>query len=84
MPHETLVDESGEPLQDGALSPAYGLGRRKRAPACEHAELREEPLRAGVKQVIAPVERHAERLLMSRRVAAPAGEELETVSEPRE
>ena len=81
--HEALVDERREPFQDGAPHSAHGFGRRERAPAREYAELCEEPLRVGVEQVVAPVERHAQRLLVARRVAAPAGEELEAVAEPR-
>ena len=81
---KALVDKRGEPLQDGSFDTADGFGRRKRAPACEHAELREEPLRIGVEQVVAPVERQAEGPLVPRRVAAPAGEELEAISEPGE
>ena len=81
--HEALVDERRKPFQDRAVDSAHGFGRRERAPTGEHAELREEPLRAGLEQVIAPVERHAQRLLVSRSVAAPAREELEAVAEPR-
>src|SRR5262245_13735273 len=70
--HEALVDERAEILERrvadrfrGSECPASG----------EDAEPREQLLGARLEQVVAPVERHAQRLLMLRRVAAPAGQQ---------
>ena len=81
LPDEALVDQRRESFQHGVVSSADSLGGRKRPAAREHAELREEALRSRLEQVVAPVERHAERLLMLRRVATTAGEEFQPVTQ---
>src|SRR6266571_6116590 len=83
LPHEALVNEGRKSFEHRALTAADGFGRRKRAAACEHAKPHKETLCVRLEQVVAPVECHAEGLLVPRRVAPPAGEELEPVSQPR-
>src|SRR6185437_8344641 len=83
LSHETLVDERGEPFEHRAVATADGLRGWKRPAAGEHAELREEMLRLRFEEGVAPVERHAECLLMARRVPSPTGEQLQPVAQPR-
>ncbi len=53
-------------------------------PPCEDGEAREERLLVGAEQVVAPVDRRAERLLARGQVAWAAGEEVEALLEPGE
>ena len=53
-------------------------------PPCEDGEAREERLLVGAEQVVAPVDRRAERLLARGQVARAAGEEVEALLEPGE
>src|SRR5207344_150353 len=79
-----LVDQRPKALQDGGVDAAYSLSRLERPAACEHAELREERLGILLEQVVAPVEGHAQRLLMLRCVPSAAGEEREPIRQPPE
>ena len=66
------------------IAAADGLGRGERAAAGEDGEAREERLLVGAEQVVAPVDRRAERLLAGGQVARAAGEEVEALLEPGE
>src|SRR5437764_3441179 len=84
LPDKALVHERRDPFEHRPVDAADGLGRRERAAAGKDAELREEPLLVLAEQVVAPVERGSQRLLVLRRVAAAAGQELEAVAETGE
>ncbi len=84
LPHEALVDECAEPFEDRGVTVADGLGRGERPAAGEDAEPFEKLLRVGIEQVVAPVERHAQRLLMPWRITPAARQQLQPVSESRQ
>ena len=72
---------------DGRRRPALGtdelLDPFEPEPAGEHREAPEQAPLVVVEQVVAPVERRAQRLLARQRGAAAAGEQAEAVVEPR-
>src|SRR6266568_4313094 len=85
---EAVILERGERVQDVWASYTYllakRLGRRKRPAARTDRKLPEERLLLGRKQVVAPLDRLAQRLLASRRGAWPAaGKQLQALRETR-
>ena len=76
---EALVGERGDAVE--RLEAADGLGGVEREAAGEDAELGEQPLRRRVEQVVAPVDRAAQRLLAARDVARAGAEEVEPARE---
>ena len=87
LPDEALVDERGEALEHLAevhLVAADGVGDLERAAAREDAEPREQGLLGRLEQVVAPVDRVAERALPRRQVVGAAGEQVEPLLEPAE
>ena len=83
LAEQAVVDQRREPGED-VLAAADGLGGVERAAAGEDGEAREERLLVRAEQVVAPVDRRAERLLAGGQVARAAGEEVEALLEPRE
>src|SRR2546423_336734 len=76
---EAFVDERAEPVEDCPV--ANGLRRRERKAAREYADLREQALRGRIEQVVAPIERHPQGLLVLWLVAPSTGQELKPVAE---
>ena len=82
---EALVDERGETLEhlpEVHLVAADGVGDLQRATAREDTEPRQQGLLGRLEQVVAPVDRVAERALPCRQVVRAAGEEVEPLLEP--
>ena len=77
--HEALVGERLEAVE--RVGAAHGFGGVEREAAREHAEAREERLRVGVQQVVAPADRRPQRLLALRRVARAGAEEVEPAAQ---
>ena len=67
-----------------AGDPAHRLGRLERPAAGEHAEAREQPLLLRVEQVVAPVDRAAQRPLALRQVARARRQQRQPVAEARD
>ena len=78
-PVGALVDEarSDERRQRFAAGSAYGGGARARESPGEHGKAREERLRFGSEQPVAPVDRRAQRALARRQVARSLAGERE-------
>ena len=83
LAEHVAVDQRREARQE-VVAAADGLGGVERAAAVEDGEAREERLLVGAEQVVAPVDRRAERLLARGQVAWAAGEEVEALLEPGE
>src|SRR6266567_3556009 len=84
---EAVIQQRGEGVQDvwapSARPLAKRLGCRKLPAARKDREPPEERLLLGRKQVVAPLERLAQRLLASRRGAWPAGEQRQALREAK-
>ena len=78
---QAVVDERGE-LVDARVADL--LRRLERERACEHRQAGEQRLRRSVEQVVAPLDRRAQRALALRGVARTSGEERESHIEPLE
>jgi hypothetical protein len=78
-PHEALHDER---LEDVELGVANGLRRAEREAAGEHRQPLEELLLVRPEQLVAPLDRRAQRALACRGVARLAGEERQAPLEP--
>ncbi len=83
LAEHVVVDQRREAGQE-TLVTADGLGGGERAAAGEDGEAREECLLVRAEQVVAPVDRRAERLLARGHVPWAAGEEVEALLEPGE
>ena len=85
LPQQTLLDQRREPIEDGTRrSPslvisANRLGRVQRAAAGEDREPPEEDLLLGRKQVVAPGDGVAHRLLTSRQIAGAVIEQRQPI-----
>ena len=77
---QAVVGERGDPVE--RIRAADQLGRLEREAAGEDAEPREQPLRLGVEQLVAPADRAAQRLLARRRVARTGGQQVQPPLEP--
>src|SRR5215208_1257136 len=86
LPHQALLDERGEPVQDVDAQSAFRVANRpcrlQRAAALQHREPTEEDLLHRRQQVIAPGDRVSKRLLAAGDVARATGEERETLVQP--
>ena len=84
---EALVDERRERVQDEPvlelLRDADELGRLEREPADEDGRARKEGPRRRIEELVAPVDRAAQRLVAGRQVAGAAGQELQPLLEAR-
>ena len=80
-PNQALLDER---LEDVELGVAYGLRRVERKAAGEHRQPPEELLLVRLEQLVAPLDRRAQRALARRGVARGAGEERQAPVEPGE
>ena len=79
--HQAVVDEGGKRPQAGA---ADRLGGIQRAAAGEHGQPGEQRPLARLEQLVAPVDRRAQRVLAGGRVARAGREQVKAVLEPRE
>ena len=79
LPHEAVVDEGGQTVQEinaeVAIGVAHGRRRLEGPAASEDAEAAEQGLLGRGEQVVAPGDRGAEGLLARRQVAGAAGEQ---------
>ncbi|GJG89442.1 hypothetical protein tb265_46230 [Gemmatimonadetes bacterium T265] len=87
---ERVLDEAAERVEHGqgagervgrARPRPHELDRVEREAAAEHREAREQRLRRGVEQAVAPVEHRAERLVARQGGAPPAREQAERVAQ---
>ena len=87
-PQQALVDERRQALEE--VEPELRAGSHtavadfRLEPADEDRDPREERLLDRVEEVVAPVDRAAQRLLAGRQVARPAGQDREALPQPRE
>ena len=79
-PQEIRVEERGQRLE---LRVTDDLGGFERAPACEHRQVTQESLGRSVQELVAPVDRGAQRLLPGRNVAGAAGQNSEGLLQSR-
>ncbi len=87
-PQQALVDEGGDPLKwvEGEVADRgdHGLGCVQIEPTGEDGQTAEQRLFLGSEEVVAPGNRRAERVLAGRGIQAAAGQEAETIREPRQ
>ena len=81
---EAAVGKRGEPVDDVEAVSAHALGGAEGASARKHSEPGEQLLLLRLQQVVAPVDRRANRALALGQVSGAALQELETVVEPLE
>ena len=88
LDEQAVVDERGDAVEDVdaevLAGVADGLGRLERAAAGEDREAPEQRLLGRRQQVVAPVDRAAQRLLALRQVARAAGQQLEPPFDARQ
>ena len=82
QPSEAVVGQRREPVDDVEVVSADALRGLEGAAAGEHREPHEQALLVRLEQVVAPVDRRAERALALGCVARAALEQLQTVVEP--
>ena len=79
LAEQAVVDQRRQARQE-PVAAADRLGGLERAAADEDGEAREQRLLVGAEQLVAPVDRRAQRLLALGQVARAAGEELEAAA----
>jgi hypothetical protein len=81
-PHQALVDQHGQSVQDVAVAVDHGLGGVQRPAAGEHPEPPEERLLCLAEEVVAPGDRIAQRPLAGGQVARAAGQRQPPIAQP--
>src|SRR5450759_5301084 len=85
--YQRLIDERAEQVEHRvALEPVTGghlLGQVERPATGEHREAAQQRAPVLAQQLIAPVDRRAQRLLTRQRAARPSGQQAETIRERR-